>query len=67
MAAKIFRYFDDACRRAFKFLEVEYGFAVITAGTDPAETHITYANNTTAGDIRYELRDNIIFVYIMWR
>ena len=65
MVAPISRYFEDACRRAFKFLEAKYGFAVIQASTDPAEAHITYANDTTAVDIRYELKDNVIFVYLV--
>src|SRR3989338_2997121 len=65
MTAKIFRSFDDACKRTFKFLEAKYGCSVIEATTDPAESHITYANDTTAVDIRYELKDNVIFVYLI--
>ena len=57
--------FERECRLNFKFLEEKYGFKVISVMKDPTEASITFANATTAIDVRFEPRDNFLFVYLI--
>jgi hypothetical protein len=63
--AEIYNDFEGECRRWFDFLETDFLFRIISLNKNDVEANITYANETTAIDVRYELKDNLVFVYLI--
>jgi len=51
--------------KAFQFLVDEFSFVVIKTESDPYGTQILYQNSTTAVRIRFEHRENKLFVLLM--
>ena len=59
------RTFVRLCRKAFQFLEKEYGCAMVSVEDNVYRTCLTYQNQTTAVIISFEPREGGIFVRLV--
>jgi len=57
--------FKKQCKKIFQFLEDEFGFQIVASEQDLYGMDITYQNSTTAIEIRFEPRENRIFILLM--
>lgn len=55
-------YFVRRCKEVFKFLEEDYGFKIAVIEQDIFDSEIIYKNQTTAVKMRFESRENQIFI-----
>jgi hypothetical protein len=62
---KLQEQFENSCKRTFQFLVDRYGCQIVSCGEHAAGISMTYANSTTGVKVSFELRENLIFVYLI--